>query len=77
VPLFDYKCNECNKTFEKICHSDVLEVECKFCKKGMAKKQVCAPASIDGGFETGQDKKKTFELQEHYENKLGSDFRPK
>lgn len=45
MPLFDYKCNDCGETSEKIASSSTLAVECPKCG-GKAEKQLSAPSDF-------------------------------
>lgn len=47
MPIFDFKCNKCDSTFEKLCNVDVESVKCKFCGNDDTVKQLSAP----GGFQ--------------------------
>lgn len=44
-PLFDFYCNNCHKTFEKLVKNDVTVMPCPNCK-GESKKKLSAPAGI-------------------------------
>lgn len=39
MPLFEYHCNQCNKTFEKLRKQQVTEIKCPACG-GQARKTV-------------------------------------
>ena len=70
MPIFDYLCGKCNKMFEKIAKSDMIELPCKHCD-GVATKQVSAPARVIGNFETDVEKREIFKAKEEVEKRHG------
>ena len=58
MPIFDYKCDACAHTFEKMCSYAEVVQPCKLCG-GKAHKQVSYPAHVDGGFYNAEERADT------------------
>ena len=51
MPIYEYACADCGKSFEEIIvrKSDEAEVACPACKSRQVGRQVSAPAAYGGG----------------------------
>ena len=53
MPIFEYQCSQCNKTFEKIVFSgDKEKIECPECKSDDVKKKVSATSFMGNSIGT-------------------------
>lgn len=48
MPLFEYLCPDCGKTFEMIVSGADAQPECRFCGGGDLKRMLSAPAAHSG-----------------------------
>jgi putative FmdB family regulatory protein len=57
MPLFEFKCRDCDTTFEKIVPTSTTEVVCKSCQSDHVEKLLSVfavgPSSRAGGYEPG------------------------
>lgn len=47
MPIYEFECNECHKSFEKLCSmkDDLSQVECLYCKVKNVKKKMSSFAT--------------------------------
>lgn len=59
MPIYEFECNECHKSFEKLCSmkADLSQIECEFCHKKSVKKKMSsfATGAQRTSFNLGQD----------------------
>lgn len=49
MPIYDYVCDRCGESFEKICRSDETEVVCPHCLSREATRKVSCPSPLKKG----------------------------
>ncbi len=51
MPIYEFECNECHKTFEKLCSmkEDLSQVPCEYCKAKNVKKKMSSFATGNAG----------------------------
>ncbi len=47
MPIYEFECNECHKTFEKLCSmkEDLSKIACEYCKKTNVRKKMSSFAT--------------------------------
>lgn len=47
MPIYEFECNECHKTFEKLCSmkEDLSQIACEFCNKKNVRKKMSSFAT--------------------------------
>lgn len=65
MPIYEFECNECHKTFEKLCSmkEDLSQVPCEYCKAKNVKKKMSSFATgntrntlnVGGGCDCGHE----------------------
>lgn len=53
MPIYDYKCSDCNHEFTKLVFNSTEEVECPKCQSKNAQKKVSTPGSVAGSSSGG------------------------